>query len=209
MRGWLHAGAAFVAFGFTLSAGWQTRTDPARMASLLIFGLSMMELFGVSGLYHTGSWSARMSARLRAVDHANIFVFIAGTYTPLCFNVLSGWLRPAILGLIWLLAGTGVALTTTTLRAPRWLTAGMYVGMGWVAIVAMPAFLAVLPALAVGMLILGGVLYTVGAVIYARRWPDPLPRIFGFHEVFHLFVVAGAVVFAVMIWVYVLPFPRM
>lgn len=208
LRGWFHAIAAIAAVIFTIIVCWRTRSDVPRLISLLIFGLSMVELFSVSALYHIGTWRESVRRTLRALDHANIFVLIAGTYTPLCFNVLSGWIRPAILITIWLLAVLGIALATLTLRTPRWVTASLYVGMGWVALLAFPAFLAVLPWPAIASLLLGGILYTLGAVIYARRRPDPFPRIFGFHEVFHLFVIAGSVAFAATTWIWVLPFPR-
>ncbi|MFI5273993.1 MAG: hemolysin III family protein [Ktedonobacterales bacterium] len=208
LRGRFHAAAAAVALLFTVALCWRSRSDPPRMLSLLIFGLSMVELYSVSALYHIGAWGPRAGRRLRALDHANIFVLIAGTYTPLCFNVLSGWLRPALLALIWALAVAGAALATLTLRTPRWLTAGLYLGMGWVSLLALPAFLHALGWLPVATLLLGGALYTVGAVVYARKRPDPFPRVFGFHEVFHLFVIAGGVAFALMVWLWVVPFPR-
>ena len=113
---------------------------------------------------------------MRALDHANIFVLIAGTYTPLCFNVLEGWPRPTLLTVIWLCAVVGVALATLTLRAPRWLTAALYVGMGWVSVFALPAFVHALSWPPVLVLFGGGVLYTIGAVVYAQRWPNPFPR---------------------------------
>ncbi len=208
LRGWFHAVAALAAVLFTILICWRARTDMPRLISLLIFGLSMIELFSVSALYHIGSWREPLRRKLRALDHANIFILIAGTYTPLCFNVLSGWIRPAILITIWLLAALGIGLATLTLRTPRWVTTSLYVGMGWVALLAFPAFLAVLPWPAIASLVLGGILYTIGAVIYARRRPDPFPRIFGFHEIFHLFVIAGSVAFAATTWIWVLPFPR-
>ena len=208
LRGWLHAIAAVAAVLFTGIACWRTQSDVPRLISVLIFGLSMIELFSVSALYHIGSWREPLRRKLRALDHANIFILIAGTYTPLCFNVLAGWLRPSLLSLIWLLAGLGTGLATLTLRTPRWVTTSLYIGMGWVALLALPAFLAVLPGTAIAALLLGGILYTVGAIIYARRRPDPFPRVFGFHELFHLFVVAGSVTFAALIWIWALPFPR-
>src|SRR5579883_2612533 len=169
LRGWFHAGAALVSLALTVALCWATRHDPPRMISMLVFGLSMIELYTVSAVYHigTGHWSAKTARRLRALDHANIFVLIAGTYTPLCFNVLSGWLRPTLLITIWLLAALGVGLTAfpLTLRLPRWVNAALYIAMGWVAILALPAFLAVLPWPFVATLILGGVLYTIGGII--------------------------------------------
>jgi len=208
LRGWFHALAAVAAVVVTVILCWQSRADPPRLLSLAVFGLSMIELYTVSAVYHIGRWPATTQRRLRALDHANIFVLIAGTYTPLCFNVLSGWLRPALLVTIWLLAASGMALATFTLHAPRWLTAALYVGMGWVAVLALPAFLAALSWSAVLVLVLGGLLYTAGAVVYASRRPNPFPRVLGFHEVFHLFVIAGGLAFTLAIWIWALPFPR-
>ena len=208
MRGWSHAVAAIAAVVATVALCWRSREDPARTISLAIFGLSMIELYTVSALYHIGRWKPSVDRRLRALDHANIFVLIAGTYTPLCFNVLEGWPRPTLLTVIWLCAVVGVALATLTLRAPRWLTAALYVGMGWVSVFALPAFVHALSWPPVLVLFGGGVLYTIGAVVYAQRWPNPFPRVFGFHEVFHLFVIAGSIAFVIMIWIWVVPFPR-
>lgn len=208
MRGWFHAVAAIASVGLTIALCWRTRDDPPRAISMAIFGLSMIELYTVSALYHMGRWKLSVRKVWRALDHANIFVLIAGTYTPLVFNVLDGWLRPTLLIVIWLCAVVGVALATLTLRAPRWLTATLYVAMGWVSVFALPAFVQAFSWPPVLVLLLGGVLYTIGALIYARRWPNPFPRIFGFHEVFHLFVIAGSIAFAVMIWIWVAPFPR-
>jgi hemolysin III len=211
LRGWFHAVAAVAAAIFTLLLCLLTRQNTLRLVTMLVFGLSMVELYTVSATYHigTGRWSATTARRLRALDHANIFVLIAGTYTPLCIALLSGWLQPAILGSIWGLAVIGVSLASLTLRAPRWLSASLYVGMGWVAVLALPAFLQRLPGVAVWLLLLGGALYTTGAVIYARKRPNPFPRILGFHEIFHLLVIAGSVVFSVVIalWAAVSPPP--
>jgi hemolysin III len=208
MRGWSHALAAVASLLLTIILCWQSRADLPRLVSLLIFGLSMLELYAVSAFYHIGRWSPRSARVLRAIDHANIFVMIAGTYTPLCFNLLSGWLRVTLLLVIWTLAAIGVGLAILTLRLPRWITAALYIGMGWVVILALPAFLAVISWYGVSFLLLGGILYTIGAIIYASKRPDPLPRVFGFHEVFHLFVIAGSIAFATCIWIWALHVPR-
>ncbi|TMD68027.1 MAG: hemolysin III family protein [Chloroflexi bacterium] len=208
LRGWFHAAAGMGAIFFTIALCWRSRADLPRLVSLLIYGLSMLELYAASALYHIGSWSMPMRRKLRALDHANIFILIAGTYTPLCFNLLNGWLRPAILVVIWLLAGIGIGLAMMAHHTPRQVSATLYVCMGWVVILALPAFLAVVPWTAVALLLLGGVLYTIGAIIYARKWPDPFPRVLGFHEIFHLFVIAGSVTFALVVWYWVVPFPR-
>jgi len=209
LRGWFHAIAAVGAVILTAALCWMSREDIPRMISMLIFGLSMIELYTVSAMYHIGNWPASQRRVLRTIDHANIFILIAGTYTPLCFNVLSGWFRIVMLLLIWSLAILGVWLSFFTLKLPRWVLASLYVGMGWVAILALPVFLMELPWTALVTLALGGILYTIGAVIYARKKPDPFPNILGFHEIFHLFVIAGSVAFAACIWIWALPFPRM
>lgn len=207
LRGWSHALALAGAVASTVALMDRSREDPPRMFSMLVYGLSMLSLYAVSAAYHLGLWQGRRRL-LRALDHANIFVVIAGTYTPICFNVLSGWLRPAVLVLVWTLAVLGAASSASTLALPRRATAGLYLGMGWVAIVPAPALLVVLPGPAIALLIVGGLLYSAGAVVYARRRPDPLPDIFGFHEVFHLLVVSASAAFLAVVWIWVLPFPR-
>ncbi len=210
LRGWFHAGAALAAIVITGILCWLSRSDGPRLLSMLIFGLSMVEMYMVSAIYHIKTWSPARRRVWRAVDHANIFVLIAGTYTPLCFNVLNGWLRVTLLVTVWSLAvlGVGFAILSLKYAAPRWLNASLYVIMGWVVVLALPAFLAVLPWTAIAVLLLGGVFYTIGAIFYALRRPNPWPRVFGYHEIFHLLVIAGSVAFVVCVWVWALPFPR-
>lgn len=208
LRGWLHAGATVLAILFTVAICWRTFDYLPRFFSMLVFGLSMVELFAVSAIYHIGTWSRETHRKLRAVDHANIFVLIAGTYTPICLNALDGWMRPTFLTVIWLLAVTGVALSAFTVRLPRSVSTGLYIGMGWVSVLALPALLEALPQEAVLTLFLGGAVYTLGGVVYALKKPNPFPRVLGFHEVFHLLVVVGAALDAAAIWIWVAPIPR-
>lgn len=208
LRGWFHAFAAAAAAAVSVVMLLGTLDDPIRFISLLVFGLSMVELYTVSAIYHIGWWGGRRRKVLRAIDHANIFVLIAGTYTPICVNVLSGWIRVGVLVLIWVLALAGVASAVFTLKLPRWGSTALYIVMGWVALLPSPVLVAALPLMAIGLLVGGGVLYTVGAVAYALRRPNPFPRVFGYHEVFHLFVIAGGAAFVAMIWIWVVPFPR-
>lgn len=208
LRGWSHAGAAIASVVLTIILCWLSRADMPRLLSMLIFGLSMIELYTVSALYHIINWSGSTRRVLRSIDHANIFVLIAGTYTPLCFNILTGWVRLSILIVIWVLAILGVGLSISRLKLPRWVTVALYVGMGWVVVLALPAFLALLPWIAVAILLLGGILYTIGAIVYARKLPDPFPRVWGYHEIFHLFVILGSIAFAACVWIWALPFPR-
>jgi hemolysin III len=205
LRGWLHAGAALIALGFTAVLGWRSWSDWPRLISLLVFGASMVELYTMSAIYHIGHWRPQVLRRLRALDHANIFVLIAGTYTPLCYNLLDGWLRWVILVSIWTLAVAGVTATSIFPQMPRWVGTSLYISMGWVAVLALPGFWQALPAAALGLLATGGALYTLGAVIYGRKRPNPFPRVFGFHELFHLCTIGAGVIFALVVWFWVVP----
>ena len=160
-------------------------------------------MFGASALYHRIDWSPRPAAWLRRLDHSMIFVLVAGTYTPFAVLVLApalGWTRPrrACGAGRWL----GIVISLLWIDAPRWLTALLYVALGWVSIVVMPQLWDRAGVLAVALLATGGLLYTVGAVVYARRRPDPAPRVFGYHEVFHVLVIAAAAVHFAAVAVY-------
>ena len=166
--------------------------DLPLLGTMVVYGASLCVLFGASSLYHGIPASAAGTAVLRKIDHAAIYVLIAGTYTPVLFVGLDGAWRIATLAAIWVVAIAGVMLTMWFVHAPRWLSVAVYIAMGWFAIV--PAFKLVptLPHVVTLLIALGGLLYTLGAVVYATRKMDLLPRRFGFHEVFHLFVLAGA-----------------
>lgn len=208
LRGWLHAGAAIAALPLTIALCWSCLHDTPRMYTLLIFGISMILLYAVSALYHIGRWRGRWYRFFQVFDHANIFVFIAATYTPFYYTLLGGWQRTVLLGAVWVMAATGVMLTVFKPRLPRPFKTSLYILMGWCGLLALPTVLSLLPMSAVGLLILGGILYTIGGVIFALRWPDPFPRVFGFHEIFHLLVVAAGVVYILAIWFWVVPFSQ-
>jgi hemolysin III len=208
LRGWSHAIAAVASVVFTVMLALVSAYDPPRMLTMLVFGGSMIVLYTVSAVYHIGRWTPRVHRVLRSLDHANIFLLIAGTYTPICFNLLDGWLRVFMLATIWTLALAGVGLSVVTLRLPRWVSTALYIGLGWVSLVAIPGMLEAIGWTGLLVLAAGGVSYTVGAVIYALKRPNPFPRVFGFHEIFHLFVIAGSVAFAVVVCVWALPYPR-
>jgi hemolysin III len=208
LRGWFHAAGAVASAIFTVALLIASSADIPRMISMLVFGLSMVQLYTVSAIYHMGAWRAKVHRVLRSLDHSNIFFLIAGTYTPLCFNILTGWPRFAMLLGVWLLALVGVIVAVFKVSLPRWASAASYLGMGWLSVLVLPALWVALSWQAVAIMLLGGGLYTVGAVIYALKRPNPFPRVLGFHEVFHLFVIAGSIAFAVVIWVWALPYPR-
>jgi hemolysin III len=208
LRGWSHAIAALGAIGMTALMLAATVHDLPRFLSVLVFGMSLTTLYIVSAIYHIGTWRGRRATVLLALDHANIFLLIAGTYTPICVNVLSGWLRPTALIGIWILAAVGITSSVVTLHVPRWALTALYLGMGWGSLLLLPSVTQALPVAATLLLIGGGLLYTIGAVIYIFGHPNPLPYLFGFHEIFHLCVVGGSAATAVMIWIWVVPFPR-
>jgi hemolysin III len=170
---------------------------PARQAGLALYGAASVWLFGVSGLYHVVTWSPRHRAVLRRLDHANIFVLVAATYTPVMLTLTSPAWGISIVTVVWVLAVAGIAVSLTPLTLPRGALAGLYLLLGWVSIVAMPVIAA---AVGIGglMLLLGaGLLYSAGAAAYALRRPALAPAWFGYHELFHALVIAANALFFV------------
>jgi hemolysin III len=192
LRGVFHQWACACAVPLGLVLVIVAGTARARVA-LAVYAISLVALFGVSALYHRINWRS-LTARdwMRRLDHSMIFVLIAGSYTPFAVLVLHGPLATAILVAVWAGAGLGVAFNLVWRNAPTWLRAALYIALGWIAVAAMPQLGA---AIGVGGLVLlgvGGVLYTLGAVVYAVRRPDPVPAVFGYHELFHILVIAAA-----------------
>ncbi|MBC6463271.1 PAQR family membrane homeostasis protein TrhA [Actinomadura sp. HBU206391] len=190
LRGWLHMGAfpAVVVAGLVLVA--LGPTPQARIAAAIYAATSAL-LFGVSGTYHRGRSSGPMTEVLRRVDHANIYLIIAGTYTPFAALALEGTAQAVVLSVIWFGALAGVIFRTIWLGAPRWLYTSLYIGLGWVAVFFIPQFASGAGVAATVLVITGGALYSVGGVVYGLRRPDPSPRWFGFHEVFHACTLAA------------------
>ena len=177
----------------------------ARLA-VAVYALSLMALFGVSALYHRIDWRSVAARRwMRRLDHSMIFVLIAGTYTPFALLVLHGPLASAILIAVWAGALTGVLLSLVCADAPKWVHAIVYVTLGWIALAAMPQLADALGIAGMTLLVLGGLLYTAGALIYALRRPDPVPAVFGYHETFHALVIAAAALQYAVIAFWVLP----
>ena len=157
-----------------------------------IFGLSLIALYGASAMYHLLPVSPAATARLRRLDHITIFILIAGTYTPVCMLALEGGWRAGMLGLVWTLALCGVALKLLWMEAPRWLSVGVYLAMGWLAVIPASAIFRAIPSGGIAWILGGGLVYSAGALIYALKRPNPVPGVFGFHELWHLFVLAGS-----------------
>ena len=194
MRGWLHAYAFFVAAvaGIVLCSIAATRPGYGPLVGCAIYSLSVCGLFGVSALYHRRVWSERGYQVMRRLDHSMIFLLIAGTYTPFSVLLLPRWTAVWILAVVWGGALAGVALNLVWPHAPRWVAAPLYVALGWVAIAVLPTILHVGGVAALVLLLVGGVVYTVGAVFYALRRPNPWPTVFGHHEFFHACTLVAA-----------------
>ncbi len=172
-----------------LIVGWDT---PAKIISLVIYGLSLIFLFSASATYHMVRVKQKALEIFRKIDHAAIYILIAGTYTPFCVNAFSGFWKWGLLSIIWSLALVGIIVKVFYIRAPRWLNTGIYLVMGWLCLAAIGQMLAVLPVWVLSWLIAGGVIYTLGAIVYVTKIFNFIPGVFGFHEVWHIFVMLAA-----------------
>jgi hemolysin III len=204
LRGVFHQYAFFVSLASgTLLVVLATTTRASVAAA--IYAASVSALFGVSALYHRITWTTTARRRMRRLDDAMIFLLIAGTYTPVGLLVLHGTLATVVLAVVWSGAVAGIVLELAWTRAPRWLGGTVYLALGWVAVVATPQLFARLGVPGGLLIVAGGLAYTAGAAIYALRRPDPAPAVFGYHEVFHLLVIAGVAAHFLAISLYALP----
>ena len=205
MRGWLHAYAFYVsvAAGIVLCALAATATRRggfAPIVSCAIYSLTVCGLFGTSALYHRRVWSLRAYRMMRRLDHSMIFVFIAGTYTPFCVLLLSPTKSAIVLSIVWTGAILGVAMKMTTPNAPRWASTPLYIALGWVAVAVLPDILHQGGVTALVLMVVGGLFYTLGAVLYATRKPNPWPNTFGHHEFFHACTLLAAICHQIAIY---------
>ncbi|MCC7118753.1 MAG: hemolysin III family protein [Anaerolineales bacterium] len=187
-----HWGGAFLALiGLIalLIVGWDT---PTKIISLAVYGVSLILLFSASATYHMVRVKDKALEVFRKIDHSAIFLLIAGTYTPFCMNAFSGFWKWGMLSIIWSLAAIGIIVKIFYIRAPRWLNAGIYVIMGWFSVSAAGQMLANLPTWVFAWLVIGGIIYTLGAIVYATKIFNFKPGVFGFHEVWHIFVLLAA-----------------
>lgn len=180
--------------------------SPSAYVGGAIFAASLVLLYGTSAAYHRITWTPLMRGLLKRLDHSMIFVLIAGTYTPFCLVVLSLPWGITMLSVIWGLAGGGVLLKVAWPTAPKWLGVSLYVILGWLALIAAWQLAAWFDPSPLVLLVLGGALYTLGGVVYAIGKPNPWPRVFGYHEVFHLLVVLGSVLHYSVVAIYVMPY---
>lgn len=192
LRGVLHS----IAFPLSLAAGIVLicLADPGRpRLAAVIYSVTAWALFGVSAVYHRGNWSQRTAGLLKRLDHSNIFLIIAGSYTPLALLALHGVTRAAVLGGVWGGAFLGVVFRVAWVQAPRWLYTPLYVVLGWTAVFVVPQLIAGAGITAFVLIVVGGALYSLGGLVYGLKRPNPAPRVFGFHEVFHALTVAAFV----------------
>ena len=199
LRGWIHAGTFPFALVASIVLIVLAPTAPGKI-SASVFGLSACLLFGVSAVYHRGNWSPRTDAVLRRLDHTNIFLIIAGTYTPLAVLLLPRSQGTMLLTIVWSGALLGVLARVFWLNAPRWVYVPVYLALGWVAVAYMGQFWTIGGPVVVWLILAGGVAYTAGAIVYGTKKPDPSPAWFGFHEIFHVFTVIGFVCHLVAIY---------
>jgi hemolysin III len=203
LRGVFHEAGFYVAVGLAIPLIATAEAGLGRVAAS-IFALSVATCFGVSALYHRPTWRPRPRSWLARLDHAGIYLLIAGTYTPVCLLVMSAGWRSSVLAIVWSGAGAAILLKFLWLGSPKWLAAGIAMVLGWVAVVALGQLLKV----GFGgllLLLLGGLFYSTGALVYAFRRPDPAPRLFGYHEIFHLLTLAAVGCQYAAIAFYVLP----
>ena len=197
MRGWLHfwSFAVSIAACATMIAVSAALVGAAAAAATAVYSVTVLGLFGISALYHRHTWhSSRSRAVMRRLDHSMIFLFIAGSYTPVAVLAMDRPTAEWVLAVVWTGALAGVALKTLWPYAPAWVGVPIYVALGWVAVFVLPDLLHNAGVAALVLLLVGGALYTLGAVAYAVHRPDPWPAVFGFHEVFHVLVIAAATV---------------
>jgi hemolysin III len=192
LRGWLHLVCFFLAIPAGVLVVSVAASASARVAAV-IYAFGLVSLFGVSGSYHRGNWSPAWRRRMSQLDHTTIFVMIAGSYTPLCIVVLDGPMRVAMLVLAWTGAALGGVLAWTNSHRTRVVRSALYIVLGWAVCLAGPQLVSHLTTTELVLVAAGGLLYTVGAIFLATHWPNPSPRVFGYHEVWHTFVVAAVI----------------
>lgn len=194
--------AALVGLVILLFVGWGS---VSKAVALTVYGLSLVLLFAASAAYHMVHAKPAVLQLLRKLDHSAIYLLIAGTYTPFCALMFEGFWKWGLLAIIWSLAGIGIVVKLFVIHSPRWLNAGIYIVMGWLCVAAIGEMLRVLPAWALTWLLVGGLTYTLGAVVYITKTMNFWPGKFGFHEVWHIFVILGALAHFIAIAFFIAP----
>lgn len=204
LNGAIHLFSAILACGGLVLLLSAANGNSLKVISILVYGISLVLLFSASATYHLVNATDRVMGRLRKLDHAAIYVLIAGTYTPICLNLFDGTLRWGFLAFIWAFALAGIIVKVFVINEPRWVTAGIYLVMGWMALFIIKPLLASVPLAGLVWMFAGGLLFSIGAVIYITRKLDLIPGVFGFHEIWHIFVSLGCLCHFIMIYQYII-----
>lgn len=207
VRGFLHGGAALFSVAGLITLVVRTARDTTRMWSMVVFGVSLIALYTTSSLYHSVPWKETWKPRMQRLDHSMILVLVAGSWTPLAVNVLEGRWRVATLSIVWGLALVGIAQKIFFPNVRVWFSITLAMVMGWFALVPLPQLFRNLAIGAVVLMFVSGAFYTVGMVAFATKRPRLFPRLFSYHEVFHVLVVAGSVTHFILLMLYVVPLP--
>ena len=198
-RGRLHQICFFLSIPAGVALILAAGTGEARFAAL-VYSLGVTGLYGASGAYHRGNWSPNAKRWMQRLDHSMIFVLIAATYTPFCLLLIEGPVSIVLLSITWVGAITGLVLALTGVAQKHGIGFTLYLVLGWLAILAMPWFIAHMGTAQLALMAIGGVLYTLGAICLGTRWPDPFPRHFGYHEVWHVMTVVAGLCMAIDVW---------
>ena len=209
VRGFLHGTAAVFSFAGLIVLALKTRSDLLRMFTMIVFSGSMVALFTTSALYHSIPWKERWKKRMQRFDHSMIFLLVAGTYTPIAFNVLASSWKWITLGVVWGIAVFGILQKMLYPKVRNWLSITLYMVMGWFAVVPVRELFDRLPLEAMALLIVGGACYTLGMILLVTKRPQLFPQVFSYHEVFHVLVISGALLHYLMILLYVVPIERL
>jgi hemolysin III len=205
VSGLTHLAAAGAAVFGLAGLLWMGRGSVEKEISLFVYGLSLIGMLSASAAYHLFNSNPEVVQRLRKLDHSAIYLLIAGSYTPICLHFFGEFWRWGLLGIIWAMALIGILTKLFMIKAPRWVSAGIYLLMGWLSLMAVNEMLDTMPAGALVGLVAGGLFYTVGAVVYITKKLDFYPGVFGFHEVWHIFVIMGCLSHFMVIAVYIAP----
>jgi len=204
VNGLTHLGGAVLALVGLIVLLVLGRSAPVKIISALIYGLSLIAMFSASATYHIARVNEKVLLILRKIDHSAIYLLIAGTYTPFCLIAFNGFWKWGLLSIIWVLALIGIITKIFVIHAPRWLNAGIYLIMGWLCMAAIGEMISTLPIWALTWLTIGGVIYTLGAIVYITKIMNFWPGIFGFHEAWHIFVMLAALAHFISITILVL-----
>jgi hemolysin III len=205
VSGLTHLVAALVAVVGWAGLLYLGRDDGAKQAALTVYGSSLVLMFSASAAYHSIRSGRRLTRWLHRLDHAAIYLLVAGTYTPICLQLFTNGWRWGILATVWSIGLVGIGLKLFAPKVPRWLTASLSLLMGWLGMVALPEMCRTLPVAGLVWLVVGGLFFSVGAVVYLIKRPNPYPGVFGFHEIWHIFVILGCLSHYIVIGVYVAP----